>query len=153
MLEQFPEPNATLPIAPAEVRLRFNEAVTSVTVRVLDTQGRTLTRSDAISEMDTTVDLRLRRRLAVRTYLVTYRVISADSHPAGGSCAFAVGTCLSASRPSLLSCTHRPASRLLINNCGRLILAAANKPRPFHPKWVRPSAHFSPRVAAGGWYC
>lgn len=92
LLGQFPQPDASLAVAPAEVRLRFDEVVTPVVVRVLDAAGHTVSRPDAVSETDTTIHLRLPDRLTRGTYVVTYRVISADSHPVGGSFAFAIGT-------------------------------------------------------------
>lgn len=84
LLGQFPRPGASLAAAPAEVRLRFDEAVTPVVIRVLDARGRVVSLPDAVSEVNTTVHLRLPDRLPPGTYVATYRVISADSHPVGG---------------------------------------------------------------------
>ncbi|HTT06070.1 MAG TPA: CopD family protein [Steroidobacteraceae bacterium] len=91
LLDQSPDADVSLPVAPPEVRLRFNEVVTPVSLRVLDAQGRLVSDSRAISQIDTTVHLRLPTGLPTGTYVVTYRVISADAHPVGGSFGFAIG--------------------------------------------------------------
>ena len=43
LLEHEPAANATLAAAPSEVRLRFDEVVTPVLVRVLDASGKPVT--------------------------------------------------------------------------------------------------------------
>jgi copper transport protein len=91
LLEHFPAENETLAAAPSEVRLRFDEPVTPVLVRVLDSEGQPVVGPDAISSRDTTVQIRLPSDLKAGSYVVSYRVISADSHPVGGSFVFAIG--------------------------------------------------------------
>jgi copper transport protein len=91
LLGQFPRPGASLAAAPAEVRLRFDEVVTPVVIRILNARGSVIRVPDAVSEVNTTLHLRLPGHLASGTYVVTYRVISADSHPVGGSFVFAIG--------------------------------------------------------------
>jgi copper transport protein len=91
LLERYPAENASLSSAPDEVRLRFNEVVSPISVRVLDASGQSVTGSEDVSEADETVRVRLPQGLQVGSYVVTYRVISADSHPVGGSFVFAIG--------------------------------------------------------------
>ncbi len=91
LLQQDPAADASLAVAPAEVRLDFDEAVSPVRVEVLDAAGRTVAGSDAVSVSGRQVHIRLPATLPVGRYLVSYRVISADSHPVGGSFVFAVG--------------------------------------------------------------
>ncbi len=97
LLEHFPAANETLAASPGEVRLRFNEPVTPVLVRVLDSEGRPVVGADAVSSRDTTVRVELPGNLKVGSYVVSYRVRSADSHPVGGSFVFAVGETADAS--------------------------------------------------------
>ena len=92
LLQREPEANIALATAPAEVQLRFDEVVTPVLVRVIDARGKPVTGPDSVSEIDTTVHIALPKDLPPGSYVVTYRVISADSHPVGGSYVFAIGS-------------------------------------------------------------
>lgn len=91
LVEHYPEADTMLPVAPTEIRLRFNEPVTPIAARVLDAAGRAITGPAAVSETDTTLHIALPEKLAAGSYVVSYRVISADSHPVGGSFVFSVG--------------------------------------------------------------
>jgi copper transport protein len=91
LLERYPVENVSLPSAPDEVRLRFDENVSPISVRVLDASGRPVAGPEDVSETDKTVRIRLSKDLPAGSYVVTYRVISADSHPVAGSFVFAVG--------------------------------------------------------------
>ena len=91
LLERFPAETESMPSAPHELRLRFNEAVTPVSVRVLDASGRSVTGPEDVTETDETVRVQLPKDLSSGSYVVSYRVISADSHPVSGSFVFAVG--------------------------------------------------------------
>ncbi|WBB53526.1 FixH family protein [Verrucosispora sp. WMMD573] len=86
-----PADGAVLTTVPAEVTLTFNEPVTvrSGGVRLLDAAGDELS-TDSRS-VDTTVVLTVPPDLADGTYIVAFRVISADSHPVSGGFSFAVG--------------------------------------------------------------
>jgi copper transport protein len=86
------EPNdgSMMSQAPKTVRLRFNEPVTPVAVRLIDAEGRA--RDDApVSVADDTVVITLPDGLPRGTQVVSYRVISADGHPVGGSLVFSLG--------------------------------------------------------------
>ncbi|MGY1744073.1 copper resistance CopC/CopD family protein [Blastococcus sp. SYSU D00695] len=87
-----PGEGARLAAVPDRVSLEFSEGVSvgAGYLRVLDARGE---RVDAGSvEVDgRTVGVALRAGLADGGYLVTYRVISADSHPIAGSWSFVVG--------------------------------------------------------------
>lgn len=79
--------------APTRIRLRFSESVTVPTdgIRVLGPGGTRVDRGSA-DVQGGQVDIALRPGLGDGGYVVTYRVISADSHPIEGGFAFAVGT-------------------------------------------------------------
>ncbi|MDG4789102.1 copper resistance protein CopC [Micromonospora sp. WMMD1102] len=88
-----PQQQAVLGYSPTEVTITFSEPVALVPGRaqVLAPDGKRINDGDA-SVRDAT--LRIPVRVADRplgTYLVSYRVISADSHPVAGSFTFAVG--------------------------------------------------------------
>ncbi|MEU2350244.1 copper resistance CopC family protein [Modestobacter sp. NPDC049651] len=87
-----PAQGARLDTAPDEVRLRFTEDVSigAGYLRVLAPGGgRVDTGSPEVS--DTTVSVGLRSGLPDASYVVTYRVVSADSHPVSGAFSFVVG--------------------------------------------------------------
>ena len=70
--------------APKSVRLRFNEPVTPADVKLIDAEGRA--REDAaVDARGDTIEINLPDNLPHGTQLVSYRVISADGHPVGGS--------------------------------------------------------------------
>ena len=88
-----PAPDAILTKAPAAVSLRFSEAVTTVpgSLRVLGPDG---SRADAgvvrhPSGNDVAVDLSDATKKG--SYFVSWRVVSADSHPISGAFTFAIG--------------------------------------------------------------
>lgn len=91
LLEASPADGAVLRLAPREITLRFNESVTPVFVRVLDAAGRAIDLPAPAQAVDETIRLTLPPRLADGSYVVSYRVISADTHPVGASLLFAVG--------------------------------------------------------------
>ena len=90
LLEASPADGEVVTRAPAELVLRFNENVTPVFVHLLDAAGHPIATQDAHGE-DQTVRLALPPDLANGSYVVSYRVISADTHPVGESLLFAVG--------------------------------------------------------------
>lgn len=80
---------------PTEVTLRFGEPVelTPAAIRVYDDHLHRVDDGDAghLTGHRDTVGVHLHPRLAAGTYTVTYRVISADSHPVAGGYAFSIG--------------------------------------------------------------
>ncbi|HEX2115883.1 MAG TPA: copper resistance protein CopC, partial [Alphaproteobacteria bacterium] len=95
LLESVPMQGATLEAAPQEIMLRFNEPVAPVALRLLDAAGQSIELPPLDARADSTVRVALADALRAGTYLVSWRVVSADSHPIGGSFAFSVGAALS----------------------------------------------------------
>lgn len=87
----YPEPDARLAESPAEIRIRFNEPVTPVAVRLLDAALEPVAGTGSPESAGHEVRLPLARALPDGWYLVSYRVISADAHPVAASFRFAVG--------------------------------------------------------------
>ncbi|MEU7866489.1 copper resistance protein CopC [Dactylosporangium sp. NPDC049140] len=88
-----PAPGALVASAPAEIRLTFNEPVRVVPGRsqVVAPDGKRIDDGDPAPAGD---GLTIRLRAVDRptgTYVVSYRVISGDSHPVSGSFTFSVG--------------------------------------------------------------
>jgi copper transport protein len=85
-----PDDGSVLAVAPKMVTLRFNESVAPAVIRLIDATGTT--RGDVtVHAADQTIYLTLPDDLPQGTQVVSYRVISADGHPVGGSLAFSIG--------------------------------------------------------------
>jgi copper transport protein len=87
-----PERGERLDAAPGQVTLRFSEPVEAEfgAVRVFDSEGREV-QTGGTFQRGAEVAVRLRDGLGEDGYTVTYRVISADSHPVSGGFVFVVG--------------------------------------------------------------
>jgi copper transport protein len=92
LVSSSPADGARLQNSPGKVTLQFSEHVTIGPgyARVLAGDGTPVdTGKPAVS--GDTVTIPLREKLSQGGYVVTYRIISADSHPVSGAYAFAVG--------------------------------------------------------------
>ncbi|HZQ27767.1 MAG TPA: copper resistance protein CopC [Acidimicrobiales bacterium] len=94
LLRSTPGPQAALTTSPPSVLLHFSEAVENAlgALRVYDNAGRDVgggqpTRTNANRDLELPL-----RPLAEGTYVVDWRVVSADGHPAYGTFTFYVGT-------------------------------------------------------------
>ncbi|MCZ2850219.1 copper resistance CopC/CopD family protein [Modestobacter sp. VKM Ac-2978] len=87
-----PADSARLDFAPAEVVIEFDEPVSlgAGYARVLDGDGERVD-TGAAEVRGSTLTVPLREGLPDAGYVVTYRVVSADSHPVSGAFSFAVG--------------------------------------------------------------
>jgi copper transport protein len=85
-----PGDGSVLARAPKTVQLRFNEAVTPAVIRLIDATGKA--RDDVtVRTVDETIIITLPEDLPRGTAVVSYRVISEDGHPVGGSLVFSIG--------------------------------------------------------------
>jgi copper transport protein len=84
--------NSVLEAAPAEVVLTFSESVRKVPdrVRVIGPDGKRVDQGDARFD-GAVVTIPVQQTGAQGTYLVSFRVISADSHPVSGGFTYSVG--------------------------------------------------------------
>jgi copper transport protein len=105
-----PAQNSIVAPAPAQVVLTWTEGVTPVTgkVHVIAPDG---SRADTgqIRTQGTQLIIPLKPNGANGTYLVSYRVISADSHPVGGAYTYSVGAPSTAPRDTEVSVAANPA--------------------------------------------
>jgi copper transport protein len=92
VVETIPADEAVLLRAPDSVVIRFNEPVTPLFGQVLDARGRDVTPAGALSARDRDVRIALPPDLAEGSYVASFRVVSIDSHPIGGSIVFTIGT-------------------------------------------------------------
>lgn len=89
LLGTTPADGQVLAAQPAAVELLFNEPVRVTAVEVLDAAGMPL--DTPARPVDTTVRAELPAGLAAGTYVVNWRVVSADGHPISGAFTFSVG--------------------------------------------------------------
>lgn len=92
LLSVDPPHGSVLDESPARVTLRFSEPVSVDLggVRVLDAAGRRV--EDGAAQVDgATVTIGVRPDLPEGTYVISYRVVSADGHPVRGASLFGVG--------------------------------------------------------------
>jgi copper transport protein len=91
VIEVVPASNSVLAESPSEVTVTFSEAISlnSGSVEVFDDTGETVPSEARIA--DTTIVIELPEPLADGTYVVAWRVVSADSHPVSGTSVFSVG--------------------------------------------------------------
>lgn len=94
LLTSEPAPSAVLDQSPNEIALFFNESVDTVfgRVRILDSAGDVIQTIKPIRDAANHSVVRAPiSTLAAGTYVVVWRVASADSHPVQGSFAFQIG--------------------------------------------------------------
>lgn len=90
LLSSAPAANAVLEVAPAVVELEFNEPVTAFAVTLVGPDG---SRADLLERATSGQSLvvELPAGLGQGTHVLSYRVVSLDSHPVPGSLVFSVG--------------------------------------------------------------
>jgi copper transport protein len=86
-----PADGALVETGPDQVVVRFNEPITPVSAQVLNATGDVISPADPASVQGDELRIALPSQLAQGTYIASYRVISSDSHPVGGSIVFSVG--------------------------------------------------------------
>jgi len=90
--QSMPENGSVARNSPTAVTLRFNEAVETAfgSIRVYDCGGGRVDAGKIGRPDQRSVSVALGKRLPAGTYTVTWRVISADSHPVAGAFTFSV---------------------------------------------------------------
>jgi copper transport protein len=93
LLKTDPERGSILNEAPSAVTLTFSEAVGTRLGRltVVDPDGKRATEGKMTQGKPTEATVALKKDLRQGTYLVSYRVISADGHPISGGYTFSIG--------------------------------------------------------------
>ncbi len=91
LMDSAPRAREQLDSSPKEVSVTFNESVGPVFFRVLDQNGREAGAPGEIRLEGSKMVMPLGEPLPNGTYVMTYRVISADTHPVGATIVFSVG--------------------------------------------------------------
>nr|WP_296076381.1 copper resistance protein CopC [uncultured Actinoplanes sp.] len=120
LLGATPSPGTIVGTSPTEIVITFSEAVTPVTgrVQVLAPDGKRISGTATASGPTLRIPVRRASR-PLGTYLVSYRVISADTHPVGGALTFSVGA--PSARPPAASETGTHRSVTLVTPVTRLL--------------------------------
>ncbi|NYT35357.1 copper resistance protein CopC [Allopusillimonas soli] len=87
LVEVEPANGALLAAAPAKMTFSFNEAVSPTVLKLLRPDGRTVV-LDRVAQHDNTFVVDLPRLQQHGTYGLSWRVVSADGHPVGGTTLF-----------------------------------------------------------------
>ena len=91
LLGSTPAAEASLDSSPKEIVFNFNENVGPIFIKILDRTGAEVGDLGEWEVDGNDVITPVNAELPNGTYIATYRVISADTHPVGGSVVFAVG--------------------------------------------------------------
>jgi copper transport protein len=100
LLESSPAENAVLAEAPERVVLRFNEPVRPAVIRLLRASDEGSVELASAQATDAEVRVPLPAGLPDGSYILSYRVTSADGHPVVGSFVFAIGAPGTAASPT-----------------------------------------------------
>jgi copper transport protein len=101
LLESSPAENAVLAEAPEQVVLRFNEPVRPTVIRLLRASDEGSVELARAQVTDNEVRVPLPTGLPHGSYILSYRVTSADGHPVVGSFVFAIGAPDVAASPTI----------------------------------------------------
>ena len=138
LVSTMPQDGAVLATSPEEIVLRFDEPVSALIVRLLDDAGTTVALPAAPRTEGRILRATLPSNLRQGTYLLSYRVTSADSHPVGGSIAFSIGraswrvetddTAFGPGPWRIAVRALRDAALLIAAGCALFVLAVASFP-------------------------
>jgi copper transport protein len=90
LIRSEPADRAVVALPPSVLTLIFNEPVSPLVFRLVGPSGEATELKDVAAD-NATVTIRLLDRLGSGTHLLSWRVISADSHPVGGALTFSIG--------------------------------------------------------------
>jgi copper transport protein len=90
LVKASPADGAVVPVAPAALSLTFNEPVSPLVIRLIGPDGAPIVPRTVVGE-DNTVTVTAPANLQRGTHVLSWRVISADGHPVGGSLMFSIG--------------------------------------------------------------
>jgi copper transport protein len=118
LIGSVPAPGSVIGDSPTEVTITFSEHVSVVEgkVVVLAPDGKKISGSAVVTGAVLHIPVR-KAAQPLGTYLVSYRVVSADTHPVGGAVTFSVGA-PSATPPSAADAgTHRSVTLASARRC------------------------------------
>ena len=90
LVKAVPADGAVLPLPPTALTLTFNEPVSPLAIRLIGPNGEAIVPRTVVAD-NTTVTVTPPGTLQHGTHVLSWRVISADGHPVGGSLIFSIG--------------------------------------------------------------
>lgn len=90
LIASVPAAGALLVEAPASLQLRFNEPVSPLQLRLIQPDGSVVPLEDA-QPVNHGLDIKLPPSRQQGAHALSWRVVSADGHPVGGTVSFSVG--------------------------------------------------------------
>src|SRR6476659_512777 len=90
LVKASPADGAVVPVAPAVLSLTFNEPISPLVIRLIGPDGASI-EPDAVVAENNTVTVTAPAPLQRGTHVLSWRVISSDGHPVGGSLLFSIG--------------------------------------------------------------
>ena len=90
LMSSQPEDGAVLSAPPERIILIFNEPVSPLRMQLINRQGKPVPLTDIVQH-DNTVIVHLPDAITQGTHGVSWRVVSTDGHPVGGTLIFSVG--------------------------------------------------------------
>src|SRR6516162_7819414 len=102
LVKAVPADGAVMPLPPATLTLTFNEPVSPLVVRLIGPDGAPIAPT-AVTAEDTMITISAPPALRRGTHVLSWRVISADGHPVGGSLMFSIGARSPAAQPENLA--------------------------------------------------
>ncbi|MGO4570550.1 copper resistance CopC/CopD family protein [Microvirga sp. 2TAF3] len=139
LIEASPADGAVVTTAPPGMRLRFNEPVSPLKLRLTDANG---TAHDNLhyEARNETVTLTLPNDLPKGTQVVSYRVISSDGHPVAGSIVFSIGTPTTAPLEQPAGLDWPVAMAIWVARLALYIGLFAGVGGAFFARWIAPEA-------------
>jgi len=112
LLGSVPEAGSVLTAAPTQARLRFNEPVSPLVLKIIQPDGgaRDIDPQHVQASPDG-LQIPLPRLPQQGAYALSWRVVSADGHPIGGSVAFSIGA--GAAAPAAAEAAHYARDALI----------------------------------------
>jgi copper transport protein len=89
LITSEPQDGATLPASPKDIRLTFGEPVSPLVLRVLEPDGQ-IVRLNDYRVAANTLFVNLPPQPGAGTVILSWRVVSQDGHPVGGTLSFSV---------------------------------------------------------------
>jgi copper transport protein len=90
LVKASPADGAVVPLAPPVLSLTFNEPVSPLVIRLIGPDGEQIPPRAVVAE-NNTIAVTAPANLQRGTHVLSWRVISADGHPVGGSLMFSIG--------------------------------------------------------------
>jgi copper transport protein len=147
LIASEPVDGATLASAPAMLTLSFNEPVDPIAIRIFNSAGTASTVTQ-IGREGANLILKLPAALGEGAHVVSWRVISADGHPVGGSLTFWIGS-RGETLPQLSS-SESPAlqTAIWIAKLAIYLGLFVGVGGAFFAAWIQPPAGRGPKVVS-----